>query len=363
MARTLEPGSIENLFSDILAPSKDENYDPKQILCLRTYPEYISRIETFNAILWHSKPACLSPPIVALYGWQLYDSNVLKCSQIDCEEVLNCELPERTNSCYPIRLEKILRSLIQCHNSCCKFSRSTEPIDFLTNYRSTFLFHNRMATFKNVENLPSIESKFLSRHGDKLEELYQFHNSDGNISRNGFLFSLTGWKYCHETESLICEADARSVPIGRFIDRKFNSDREHRPWSIWLTNYCIADLSLVHNGLSAIASICIEDINPNDSSTDNDTSESSENRGTDRLILALVQKMNESKKLKRPFIQNPISGESGERSYQSDSSMDDSSMEQNMKEPNRSRRAIQSVKEVYNLLDSCISPKLKKTTT
>ena len=74
-----------------------------------------------------------------------------------------------------------------------------------------------MATFKNVENLPSIESKFLSRHGDKLEELYQFHNSDGNISRNGFLFSLTGWKYCHETESLICEADARSVPIGRFI--------------------------------------------------------------------------------------------------------------------------------------------------
>jgi len=73
--------------------------------------------------------------------------------------------------------------------------------------------------------------------------------------------------------------------------------------------------------------------------------------------------MNESKKLKRPFIQNPISGESGERSYQSDSSMDDSSMEQNMKEPNRSRRAIQSVKEVYNLLDSCISPKLKKTTT
>jgi len=28
----LEPGSIENLFSDILAPSKDENYDPKQIL-------------------------------------------------------------------------------------------------------------------------------------------------------------------------------------------------------------------------------------------------------------------------------------------------------------------------------------------
>ena len=70
---------------------------------------------------------------------------------------------------------------------------------------------------KNVENLPSIESKFLTRHEDKLEELYQFYKSDGNISRDGFLFSLTGWKYCTETESVICEADARSVPIGRFI--------------------------------------------------------------------------------------------------------------------------------------------------
>ena len=65
--------------------------------------------------------------------------------------------------------------------------------------------------------MPSVESKFLSRHEDKLEELYQFYKSDGNISREGFLFSLTGWKYCKETESLICEADARSVPIGRFI--------------------------------------------------------------------------------------------------------------------------------------------------
>lgn len=74
-----------------------------------------------------------------------------------------------------------------------------------------------MSPRKNVENLPSIESKFLSRHEEKLEELYQFYKSDENISRDGFLFSLTGWKYCKETGSLICEGDARSVPIGRFI--------------------------------------------------------------------------------------------------------------------------------------------------
>ena len=73
--------------------------------------------------------------------------------------------------------------------------------------------------------------------------------------------------------------------------------------------------------------------------------------------------MKESQRLKRPFIQNPISGDSGERSYQNESSMNDSPMEQNKTEANRSRRAIESVKEVYSLLDSCISPKLKKTTT
>ena len=130
----------------------------------------------------------------------------------------------------------------------------------------------------------------------------------------------------------------------------------------------------VHNGLSAIASICIEQINSHDSSTGNDSSkignESPDSRGTDRLINALIQKMKESKKLKRPFIRNPMSGESGERSYQNDSSPmshpNESSMENtdgNSREGNRSRRAIQSVKEVYSLLDSCISPKLKKTTT
>ena len=73
--------------------------------------------------------------------------------------------------------------------------------------------------------------------------------------------------------------------------------------------------------------------------------------------------MQESQRLKRPLIRSPISGDSGERSYHNESSMNDSSMEQNQREANRSRRAIESVKEVYSLLDSCISPKLKKTTT
>merc|ERR1711917_133109 len=106
---------------------------------------------------------------------------------------------------------------------------------------------------------------------------------------------------------------------------------------------------------------CIEEINPNESSTES-SNESPESRGTDRLINALIQKMKESQRLKRPFIQSPISGDSGERSYQNESSMNDSPMEQNKREVNRSRRAIESVKEVYSLLDSCISPKLKKTT-
>lgn len=210
MARTNQ--DIQQVFSSVFRPTKDQNYDPAQIKMLRTYPDYVKRIGTYNSINWHSKPPCLSPPICALYGWSLSSADVLKC--FCCDEVLSGELPERSSPGFANRLEKLLKNLINGHSSVCQFSRSMEPAGFLSNVTSSFQFWNRLSTFKGITSdlLPSICERIEFDHNN-FDRVY--NSMDLGLTKEGFKLALFGWKYRNDEglAQLVCEDDNRSIPV------------------------------------------------------------------------------------------------------------------------------------------------------
>jgi len=208
MARTNQ--DIQQIFSSVFRATKDNNYDPMQVKMLRTYPDYVKRVGTYTSINWHSKPPCLSPPICALYGWSLACSNVLKC--YCCGEVLNGELPDRSSSGYAHRLEKLLKNLINCHSEICIFSKSMEPVGFLTNVSSSFQFWNRLYTFEGLhsDQLPKLPK--IDIDNSQIEKCYDSVNL--SLSMEAFQLALFGWKYRNnELAQLVCEDDNRSIPV------------------------------------------------------------------------------------------------------------------------------------------------------
>lgn len=208
MARTFENvGQLlaQSIQSPVKTPTQ-EFYDPAQVLMLRTYPAFLARIATFNTMNWHSKPPCLAPPICALYGWSLEaQCDVLKCKM--CEEILYAALPQRTDDNFPMRLDKVLRGLVNGHSEICPFRTKSEPVEFLTNHDSTYLFNNRLQTFKGVENLPHVTVDNID-----IEIVDQIKDYFGeSFSKDAILLALDGWKLANKT--LYCETDHRMIPV------------------------------------------------------------------------------------------------------------------------------------------------------
>jgi len=330
MARTHDDiGTLLNctLSSPFKHPDR-EFYDPAQVLMLRTYPKFLARIATFNTLNWHSKPPCLSPPVCALYGWSLNGSDVLKCCT--CDEVLYCALPSRTDENFAPRLEKVLRGLIAGHSDICPFRQKPEPAEFLSNHGSTFLFSNRLQTFKGAKNLPTVSV-------DNLDEtlVNQIKDYFGSaFSKDAVLLALDGWKLANDGDKLHCEADHRLIPLIRFNGTPFISGDEHRPWSIWLNNYCQPDLSRVNHGLAEIGRISLND----------------EERltGSQKLLEALQRKLLTKTSVSPRKRARPA--DATEQSMMPDATMS----------PLSTQAALDNFRVASQLLDSCISPRLKK---
>merc|ERR1719210_984428 len=117
-----------------------------------------------------------------------------------------------------MRLDKVLRGLINGHSEICPFRQKSEPAEFLTNHDSTYLFNNRLQTFKGVKNLPHVTVDNLD--DEKVDQIKDYFGQ--SFSKDAILLALDGWKLTDET--LHCETDHRMIPIIRFTDGKpFNS--------------------------------------------------------------------------------------------------------------------------------------------
>ena len=71
-----------------------------QLLLITTNNNFSNKkcFPSISASKWNSKPASLSPPFCAIYGWSLFQEDALQCN--DCEEMLIAKLPKQNDELY-----------------------------------------------------------------------------------------------------------------------------------------------------------------------------------------------------------------------------------------------------------------------
>lgn len=206
--------ALKNFLNKLPDPKNEEIkiFDPSAIILLRTFPRYQERLATYDVTKWNGKPACLSPPFCAIYGWSCKEKDVLKCP--DCGEILLGELPARNNDFFAKKVDDLLTMLHSGHASYCEFANSHEPFEFLKKDDSPYLFKKRLQSFPDtIDFLPKVSSglsdddmEFLSRYFSFFVKNKAFKNEIINLAANG-------WKFTHENEAfLLCEDDARRIP-------------------------------------------------------------------------------------------------------------------------------------------------------
>lgn len=159
-------------------------FDPSAIILLRTFPRYQERLATFDVTKWSGKPACLSAPFCAIYGWSCKEKDVLKCSE--CGEVLLGELPARNKDFFPKKVDNLLTMLTSGHASWCEFAISHEPFEFLKKNDSPYLFKKRLQSFpKTIDFLPKVESALSENDKQFLEDQFSiFVKNKVSFSQN-----------------------------------------------------------------------------------------------------------------------------------------------------------------------------------
>jgi len=214
MARTFE--SVKLQIDPSLEISKNLNFDPRAIVLLRTFPRYQERLQTFTPTKWHSKPACLSPPFCALYGWEIFEADTLKCES--CEELLYAQLPPRNSEHFPNRVDRILTGLITQHDELCEFRQKHEPFEFFKRDDSTYLLKTRLLSFPAECKLPSVVNTI---DGDVMNQLRPYCETFvKNKDQLDVIISLAmnGWNFQKSEDypmgNLECEDDVRVVPAG-----------------------------------------------------------------------------------------------------------------------------------------------------
>jgi len=194
---------------------QDKNFEPRAIVLLRTFPQYAARLESFSPMKWHSKPPTLSPPFCALYGWSMFDCDVLKCEL--CGELLLAQLPDRNSDNYASRLDRILTGLVTQHADLCKFRISHEPFEFFNRDDSTHLLKTRLMTFPDEVSLPRI-SPLISE--DKMHSIRTYckpYVANKDKLDEIITLAMNGWQYRvsdeFEEPCLECEDDVRIIPV------------------------------------------------------------------------------------------------------------------------------------------------------
>jgi len=212
--------ALKKFLNNLPDPKNEEMklFDPSAIILLRTFPRYQERLATFDVTKWSGKPACLSPPFCAIYGWSCKEKDVLKCSE--CGEVLLAELPARNKDFFPKKVDNLLTMLTSGHASWCEFAISHEPFEFLKKNDSPYLFKKRLQSFpKTIDFLPKVESglsedllaldkNFLERHFSIFVKNKQYESEIIELAANGWSFKADE----HDGALLVCEDDVRQIP-------------------------------------------------------------------------------------------------------------------------------------------------------
>jgi len=255
--------ALEKFLKNLPDPKNDEMklFDPSAIILLRTFPRYQERLATFDVTKWSGKPACLSAPFCAIYGWSCKEKDVLKCP--DCGEVLLGELPARNKDFFPKKVDNLLTMLTSGHASWCEFAISHEPFEFLKKNDSPYLFKKRLQSFpKTIDFLPKVESTLSEDDKQFLGENFWIFVKNKTYKNEIIELAANGWSFTIENkiELLLCEDDVRQIPLERLKKTaSFNAVSEHRTWSIWQRSYDMPDQNMVYQGLVAIGKMGLSD--------------------------------------------------------------------------------------------------------
>jgi len=255
--------ALEKFLKNLPDPKNDEMklFDPSAIILLRTFPRYQERLATFDVTKWSGKPACLSAPFCAIYGWSCKEKDVLKCP--DCGEVLLGELPARNKDFFPKKVDNLLTMLTSGHASWCEFAISHEPFEFFKNNDSPYLFKKRLQSFpKTIDFLPKVESALSEDDKQFLGENFWIFVKNKTYKNEIIELAANGWSFTIENkiELLLCEDDVRQIPLERLKKTaSFNAVSEHRTWSIWQRSYDMPDQNMVYQGLVAIGKMGLSD--------------------------------------------------------------------------------------------------------
>jgi len=207
--------ALKKFLNNLPDPKNDEMklFDPSAIILLRTFPRYQERLATFDVTKWSGKPACLSAPFCAIYGWSCKEKDVLKC--LDCGEVLLGELPARNKDFFPKKVDNLLTMLTSGHASWCEFAISHEPFEFLKKNDSPYLFKKRLQSFpKTIDFLPKVESGLTEEDKQFLIDHFSIFVKNETCKTEIIEFAANGWSFANENdvELLLCEDDVRQIP-------------------------------------------------------------------------------------------------------------------------------------------------------
>jgi len=203
-------GSDENV-DDSSSPSSDK-------MNSRSLEDFYKRLKTFTASEWFGKPLCLSPFVMASYGWYLLKEDVVMCAS--CNKMFVVDLPWSGSENYASEVLKCVENIRGKKSKMCAWVNShVAP----SNVQDGDQFQSRVNSLVQLgDKLPHISDEVLEQIGVSRDDVRQIHstvktddvNSD-DVIVSAVVLAMCGWEKSENelVEMLTCKLTMQNIGL------------------------------------------------------------------------------------------------------------------------------------------------------
>jgi len=263
--------SDENV-DDSSSPSSGDKMNSRSI------EDFYKRLKTFTTSEWFGKPLCLSPYVMASYGWYLLKEDVVICAS--CQKMFLVDLPWSGSENYASEVLKCVENIKQCHSKMCAWINT----NVVPTSGTADQFQMRVNSLVQLGyKLPYISGEVLKQIDMSKEELKQIHSTvkiddvrSDDVIVSAVVLALCGWEKSENelVEMITCKLTKQNIGLwgitsiesknvgkppkkrrgkrrsgGKESDNKqqvetrlFHPLDEHYIWSPWIRNMNINNL-------------------------------------------------------------------------------------------------------------------------